>query len=186
MKQPGLHIGPELFVSITRQAPGESPSRPRQRVLRVRFAVRAPGIRKEVVSRIRDVTSVGRSEPSIAAPGDERWSYDVHNAVTKTFLRYSEIARIFSPNRSKSCLHHVADGNARLGDPVPLAEARRIRAARRGQCRRRRRTILPADDWGQASARWPNAARGCRSRQACWLQTPVARREPYQSRFSTR
>src|SRR5208282_3598246 len=95
-----LNVGPKLLKGIARQESAEAFRGAQERVVRIGFAVNAPGVGDEVIPKKRHIPGIGGPEAAVVAPGDKREAYDIPDASLKGPVRHAKIARIFPEDKA--------------------------------------------------------------------------------------
>jgi len=90
-----VNVGPKFLKGIARQESAEAFRGAQERVVRIGFAVNAPGVGDEVIPKKRHIPGIGGPEAAVVAPGDKREAYDIPDASLKGPVRHAKIARIF-------------------------------------------------------------------------------------------
>jgi len=99
-----LDIGPKFLESIGRHVSAEAFRRAQERVVRIGFAVNAPGVGEEVTPENRHVAGIGGPEAAAAAPGSKREPYYISDASLEPPVRHAKIAWIFPKDEGQRLL----------------------------------------------------------------------------------
>src|SRR5271157_5437218 len=95
-----LNVGPKFLKGIARQESAEAFRGAQERVVRIGFAVNAPGVGDEVIPEKRHITGIGGAEAAAASPRSKRQPYYVSDASLEGPVRHTKIARIFPEDKA--------------------------------------------------------------------------------------
>jgi len=123
-----VNVGPKFLKGIARQESAEAFRGAQERVVRIGFAVNAPGVGDEVIPKKRHIPGIGGPEAAVVAPGDKREAYDIPDASLKGPVRHAKIARIFPEDEAHACFKGIPRDAAGHAHSIAVSEASPVRS----------------------------------------------------------
>lgn len=116
-------VGPKFLKSVGGHASGEAFRSAQKRVLRIGFAVNAPGVREEVVPENRHAAGKGGPEAIVACANSERELYHVSDASLKGPARHAKIAGILVEDTADACFNGISRSDAGHAHSIAIGKA---------------------------------------------------------------